>query len=100
MALLDDWTSWRARPFPSGAPTVDTGDVDIILVDTYAAGCLDTYFHDGSLDQDRVRVLEECFRDLQRALPRLSGEASEYFGQLAALCSRVLGAIGRRDLLG
>ena len=97
MALLDDWKAWRERPFPSGVSTFDTGEIDMVSLDTFAAGCLDTYFECGRLDDQRIGVLEECVRDLHQALPRLSGEPSEYFAELAAFCRRVLAALGRTN---
>jgi len=97
MTLLDAWKAWRERPFPSEVSTFDTGEVDVVFVDTFAAGCLDTYFASGHLDDQRISVMEECVRDLHRTLPRLSGETSKYFAELAALCRRVLAAVGRRN---
>ena len=95
MALIDDWKTWRKRPFPAGVYGLAIGDVDVVSVDTFAAGCLDTYFDGGRLDQQGLVVLEDCVRDLHGVLPLLSGEAFDYFDELAALCRGVLGIMGR-----
>jgi hypothetical protein len=97
MALLDEWKAWRALPFPRD-PSVST-DVGFELrsIDSAAAGCLDTYFARGRLDDERVRILEACVRDLHLLLPGLPSDTSRYFNELAALCRGVLGAVDRRN---
>jgi hypothetical protein len=90
MALVDDWNAWRACDFPAGLAGLEIDGVDVTSIDTFAAGCLDTYFDLGRLDERRTSVLEDCAQDLERILPRLTGEASVYFSQLAGLCLGVL----------
>jgi hypothetical protein len=97
MGLTDDWRAFQLRGFPAGVAGTEIDGVCVTTVDTFAAGCLETYFDRGRLDQQRIGVLEECVGDLHRVLPHLTGEPSEYFGKLAALCRGVLGAIGRRN---
>jgi hypothetical protein len=95
MGLPDDWNAWRLRRFPSEVSAASDIGFDLREIDTYAAGCLDTYFSRGRLDPERIRVLERCLKHLEPLLPALPEPVSGYFRQLETLCRAVLGAIGR-----
>jgi hypothetical protein len=95
MSLLDDWTTWRRHEFPRGIAGTEIDGIDVTSVDSFAAGCIQTFFDRGTLDEKRISVLEGCIRDLQRALPQFSGPAEEYFGELLAIARAVLAGLGR-----
>ena len=93
MGLAEEWKSWRERPFPSQVPASSDLGFELRSLDTVAAGCLDTYFSRGRLDDERIQALERCVRDLDSLLPQVPAHSSEYFAALADLCRRVLGAV-------
>ena len=53
--------------------------------DTLLAGCITDFVENGALDPQRVRVVTSVCADLERVMPRLSGEVHEYFSELLAL---------------
>ena len=97
MGFAEDWKAWRARPFPSEPAASSDLGFELRSIDTFAAGCLETFSQHGSLDDQRIAVLEQCLRDLHPLLSQLPEPAGEYFAELAALCRSVLGAVGRRN---
>lgn len=90
MNLHARWRQFAARPFPPGVAGTEIDGIDLAQVDTFAAGCISTYLHAVSLDSPSREILAECARDLDRALPALTGEVREYFEELAALTAAVL----------
>ena len=88
--LRQKWQAFLYRAFPSGYGGVEVNNVCVTSVDTFAAGCFDTYVKHGRLDPERIRILRECHNDLLRALPSLTGEAKDYFSELASLADEVL----------
>jgi hypothetical protein len=97
MGFAEDWTAWRERPFPSEPPASSDLGFELASIDTYAAGCLDTFSRRGTLDDQRTSVLERCLRDLHTLLPQVPDSARDYFTELAELCRTALGAVGRRS---
>jgi hypothetical protein len=97
MGFAEDWKAWRARPFPTEVAASSDLGFELISIDTFAAGCLDTFSHRGTLDDERVGILERCLRDLHALLPQVPESSADYFAELASLCRRVLGAVGRRN---
>jgi hypothetical protein len=97
MGFADDWKDWRDRPFPLDPPASSDLGVELRSIDTFAAGCLDTFSERGALDEQRIAVLERCLRDLHPLLSQVPESAGDYFAELAGLCRRVLGAVGRRN---
>lgn len=61
-------------------------------MDTFAAGCIDTYVQRRKLDADRERILLECQADMRRVIPELPPEAGAYFARLLELTDCVLAA--------
>lgn len=94
MGFAEDWKVWRERPFPSEPSASSDLGFELISIDTYAAGCLETFAQRGSLEAPLIAILERCVRDLQPLLPRVSDSAADYFAELAELCRRVLRAVG------
>jgi hypothetical protein len=97
MGFTDEWNAWRARPFPKDVPVSEDMWFELLDIDRSAAGCIDTFSGRGSLDEWRIGVLERCLHSLHSLLPQIPKATSGYFEDLAALCRRVLGAVGRRN---
>ena len=84
------WQAFLNHPFPEGMAGLEVDGICVTTVDSFAAGCISTLFSSGSLDLERVIVLESCLTDLHRVLPSLSGEAADYFSELASLARLAL----------
>nr|AAS92969.1 hypothetical protein [uncultured bacterium] len=97
MGFAEDWKAWCDRPFPLDPPASSALGFELRSIDTFAAGCLDTFSERGTLDEPRIAVLERCLRDLRPLLPQVPESAGDYFNQFAELCGRALGAVGRRN---
>jgi hypothetical protein len=82
-------------PFPSEYGGKDVAGICVTSVDTFAAGCIDTFVsRQGRLDEKRIKVLESCKTDLEVIVNSLDGEARIYFDKLLLLCRRVLQLVG------
>jgi len=84
------WEAFRLRPFPKGHTGEEVEGVCLATLDTFAAGCIDSYTGAGQLDSERHEILESCYADIETVLPELSGEGREYFEELAWLAREVL----------
>jgi len=89
------WDEWKAIPFPTDYSGKDVEGICITSLDSYAAGCIDTFIsRKGSLDSRRISVLENCKKDLEIVVKSLDGEARAYFERLLKLSKVVLASVG------
>jgi hypothetical protein len=85
------WDDWKAIPFPEGYSDEDVAGICVTSLDTFAAGCIDTFISSkGRLDSQRSSVLVQCKRDLEIVVKNLDGEAQVYFKNLLLISKRVL----------
>jgi hypothetical protein len=90
------WDEWQAIPFPAEYGGKDVVGICVTSLDTFAAGCIDTFIcRKGHLDKRRISVLEGCKNDLEVVVPSLDGDARTYFNNLLLLSRRVLQLVGR-----
>jgi hypothetical protein len=90
------WDEWKTTTFPSEYVGKDVAGVCVTSVDSFAAGCIDTFITGkGRLDTQRITVLEKCRADLEIVLRNVEGDASAYFAKLLLLCESVLQSVGR-----
>ena len=90
------WDEWKGIPFPAGYGGRDIDGICLTSLDTFAAGCIDTFIcRKGRLDKHRVAVMESCKNDLEVVVPSLKGDAHTYFNNLLLLSKRVLQLVGR-----
>ena len=93
------WQDFLSRPFPAGCAGSEVEGVELALLDTFAAGCIDTFVNDnGRLDADRISILKKCAEDLEIIIPRLEGEAIDYFEQLQLVSNEVLRVVSNRKV--
>jgi hypothetical protein len=95
-AIRQRWIAKLRLRFPrqSEMPRVDKSDV--IMLDSYVAGCVSTFINrDGKLDRRRIEILQECVRELAEYLPLLDGSVLEYFVIDQGLAEAVLAAVDR-----
>jgi len=85
------WEAWRSRPFPQSACDSNLCDVDLASIDTFSAGCINTFVsNDGKLDRNRIRLLQGNAPELDRVLNALTNDTEEYFRELSKLSNLVL----------
>ena len=86
---------FAARPFPEGYAGVEVEGIELASLDTFAAGCIDTYVRsNGRLDAGRLSILKRCAAELEAVVNNLDGEAKEYFERLQLLSGEVLRSSG------
>ena len=86
------WKEHLAAPFPvSCRGDSDVMGIDIVYLDSCAAGCIQTFIAcNGHLDRERISLLKECRRDFAIVAPVLEGDARVYFHRLEVLVLDVL----------
>jgi hypothetical protein len=79
------WNAHYFRPFPREWAGTEIDGVRLTSCDTFLSGCISSFVENGALDPERVGVVASVCADLERVMPRLSGEAHEYFSELLRL---------------
>ena len=79
------WNEHYFRPFPHECTGQEVDGVCLTSCDTFLAGCISYFVENGALDSERKDVVASVCADLERAMPRLSGKAREYFSELLVL---------------
>jgi hypothetical protein len=79
------WNEHYFRGFPHECAGKEVDGVCLTSCDTFLSGCISHFVEHGALDPDRITVVARVCADLERVMPRLSGEASRYFSELLML---------------
>jgi hypothetical protein len=79
------WNEHYFRGFPHEWAGKEVDGVCLTSCDTLLSGCISYFVENGALDPDRSTVVARVCADLERVMPRLSGEASSYFSELLML---------------
>jgi len=79
------WNAHYFRAFPRECADRDVAGVSLTSCDTFLAGCISYFVENGTLDQERTDAVANVCADLERVMPRLSGDAHAYFSELLAL---------------
>jgi hypothetical protein len=88
------WGDFQSKPFPEGCAGVSIKGVELTSLDTFAAGCIDTFVERrGRLDSRRVYILRQCSKELEIVVKNLDGEARSYFERLQSLSEKVLQSV-------
>jgi hypothetical protein len=78
-------------PFPIGLGGEEINGVEVVLVDTYAAGLIHSYAHSKTgLDQAQYDLLMEVWNDLNMIMDDLPEHGKAYFQTLYHLVEEVL----------
>jgi hypothetical protein len=93
--LRELWKQHLDEKFPRGLGGEEIDGIDLALLDTYTAGCVDGFLA-GRLDADRLAILEKCSRELQAVCPKLSGLGRTYFERLRDVASLSLSEVKKR----
>jgi hypothetical protein len=93
-AIVNLWREHCAAPFPERLAGQEVAGICVASLDTFAAGCIQTFVsHGGRLGDEKVAVLDCCRRDLSVVVKEMNGEAKEYFARLENLARMVLDAV-------
>jgi hypothetical protein len=84
------WEAHRAASFPGAARGQNIHEVDFVLIDTRAAGAIETFVATGALDAGQIDALTGAIETLKKGMPVLAGAAAEYFAELLAIGRAVL----------
>ena len=88
------WNEWKDIPFPSDYAGEDVEGICLVSLDTFAAGCIDTFVsRKGSLDAQRISTLKKCEKELEIISNKLEGNAKLYFEQLLLMTQKILATV-------
>lgn len=58
------WKSFERIPFPSNYAGAEMRNIDVVSLDTFAAGCFDSFISsNGKLDPRKFAILQDCIQD-------------------------------------
>jgi hypothetical protein len=84
------WTEHASKPFPRALAGEEFDGKDLALLDSTTAGCISTFLGTGSLDADRLAMLDACVQSLSRVCPELPDENRDFFVTLQEIAERVV----------
>jgi hypothetical protein len=91
------WQDFLSRPFPDGCAGTEVEGIELSALDSFTAGCIDTFVaNDGQLDAERLLILKKNAEDLELVIPKLEGDAIDYFEQLQLVSNEVLRVVSKR----
>jgi len=89
--LMELWQQHSSAAFPSGYVDKDINRINLPLLDAEIAGCIRIYIHhDGKLDPQRVKTLQEHLIDLNAVILLMDREELVYFDRLRKMANLVL----------
>ncbi len=85
------WLEFYKLPFPSGLAGEDVNGICVTSLDTFTAGCIDTFVSKkGRLDKKRKAILIECQNQLEIVVDNLADEPKVYYEKLLTLTNKIL----------
>lgn len=91
------WEEHCRIPFPRGYAGKEIEGIDLVLLDTLAAGCISTFLGGGGrLDPERAKLLGGpggLADEIDQIMPGLEGEAARHFDRLGRLSRAVLARV-------
>jgi len=83
------WREHEAAPFPPGCRGKEIEGEDLVLPDSYTAGCVSKFCGRRGLDKKRHECLIGCRDSLAKVVPLLGGRRA-YYQRLLTLSDLVL----------
>jgi hypothetical protein len=84
------WTDLNRRLFPSQCNCKAVNGIDLLMIDADVAGCISTFLRHGTLDGERVEILQFSRKRLNQVIAGLDGHPRFYFRRLKQVASAVL----------
>ena len=89
--LNKKWLEFCNLPFPDDAGLEEIKGVDLLLLDSSSAGCIDTYISDTVISNNEcLDILNDAVNSLRIVLPILEGSTREYFEALLSIILDIL----------
>ena len=85
------WAAHRRMPFPSAARGAEVRGVDLVLLDSLAAGCI-SWLVDPAQEGDpsKLTLFTELAQQIRDVSRQLDGESKKYFTHLSEVAEAVL----------
>lgn len=91
-----EWNLWKELPFPSEYASEEIAGICLVSLDTFTAGCIDTFISNrGYLDSRNISVLENNEKELKLVVDKLNKNAGNYFKKLLHLITDTLDFINK-----
>lgn len=84
------WVRLRQKLFPSNCGGVDIHGIDLVTLDSDAAGCISTFLLHGHLEPNSMEALYYCNDCLDTVIIELQGYEGWYYKQLKALTLTII----------
>jgi len=89
--IKNSWNEFCKLPFPENLAGELINGIDPVSIDSFAAGCISTFIaNGGSLDNERISILNKCMSDIKSIEPSLNSENQSYYEILFTLGKAVL----------
>ena len=88
------WSDHRREPFPASARGREVKGIDLVLLDSLAAGCIDSMISGGLVDTSKIALLQDLSRQIGMVLPHLSADEQAHFARLRVIATAALSSRG------
>jgi len=85
------WPEFVSLPFPEHLVDAEVPGICLVTLDTFTAGCIDSYIDGGGLlEEGKINILKESRKDLQVVVENLNSEDRAYFEKLLIMTNKIL----------
>ncbi len=85
------WAAHRRIPFPPAARGAEVKGIDLVLLDSLAAGCISSLVdRAGERGPDELAQLAELAQQIRTIFTHLDGETRQYFARLSGVVEAAL----------
>ena len=85
------WATHRRMPFPPPACGLEVQGVDLVLLDSMAAGCISSLVDPaGHGDPEKLSLLAELAQQIRTVSAQLDGETRQYFVHLGGVAEAAI----------
>src|SRR5262249_27413622 len=88
------WKAHRSEPFPQDARGRTVQGIDLVLLDSLTAVCIDSLAKGEQVDASKIELLRDLVEQIGVVLPHLSDGEQSYFAHLEVIASAALNARG------
>lgn len=88
--IFREWIKLKRKLFPSSCSGIEIRDIDLVMLDTDVAGCIDAFLTGCKLEQRQREKLYYFIDCLDIVLLDLQGYERWYFNQLKTISSAII----------
>ena len=81
---------WQVHQDADWPGDLGSDEGQLLTLDTVIGGCLNYFFEEHDLDEQRVEILRDCLAELEGVVADISETPSEYFRRLQFLGTTLL----------